>query len=87
MNNSNYDKLDRLATQMLNNVAEVGKIPPQSLELETDVLGAIMIESGALDNVIDILKPEMFYDVKHQKIYQSYIDLYQSSSRWTPLTW
>lgn len=38
-----------------------GKIPPQATDLEEAVLGALMLEKDALANVIDILKPEVFY--------------------------
>ena len=40
---------------------EYGKLPPQALELEEDVLGAIMLEKDAYSLVSDILKPEYFY--------------------------
>jgi replicative DNA helicase len=35
----------------------LGKIPPQAVDLEEAVLGALMLEKDALTNVIDILKP------------------------------
>ena len=37
---------------------ELGKVPPQALELEEAVLGAIMLEKNAIVEVMDILKPE-----------------------------
>jgi replicative DNA helicase len=52
-----------------------GKIPPQALELEEAVLGAIMLEKEAILQVIDILRPESFYKDPHQKIFQAIIDL------------
>jgi replicative DNA helicase len=54
---------------------EAGKIPPQAIELEEAVLGAIMLEKEAILAVIDILKPESFYKDEHQKIYQAITDL------------
>lgn len=54
---------------------DFGKIPPQALELEEAVLGAIMLEKDAILQIIDILKPESFYKEEHQKIYQAIIDL------------
>jgi replicative DNA helicase len=47
----------------------IGKIPPQALEIEEAVLGALMLEKDALSTVIDILKPESFYKDSHQEIY------------------
>ena len=42
-----------LISQQLN---EIGKMPPQAVELEEAVLGALMLEKDALTNVIDILQ-------------------------------
>ena len=38
----------------------LAKIPPQAIDLEEAVLGALMLEKDALSAVIDILKPETF---------------------------
>lgn len=54
---------------------EYGKLPPQALELEEDVLGAIMLEKDAYSLVSDILKPEYFYKTAHQKIFDAFVDL------------
>ncbi len=55
---------------------EQGKLPPQALELEEAVLGAIMIEKDAIIEVIDILKPESFYKDEHQKIFAAIMNLF-----------
>lgn len=49
---------------------DYGKIPPQALELEEAVLGAIMLEKDAIFSVIDILEPASFYKEAHQQIYE-----------------
>ena len=54
---------------------DYGKIPPQALDLEGAVLGAIMLEKDAILSVLDILKPECFYQEAHQKIYTAAVDL------------
>jgi replicative DNA helicase len=54
---------------------EYGKIPPQALELEETVLGAVMLEKDALITIIDLLKPESFYKESHQKIFSSILKL------------
>lgn len=41
--------------------AGLGKVPPQSIEMEEAVLGALMLERDALSAVIDMLHPESFY--------------------------
>ena len=48
----------------------LGKLPPQALDLEEAVLGALMLEKDALSTVIDILKPDTFYKDAHQEIYR-----------------
>lgn len=57
----------------------MGKIPPQALDLEEAVLGALMLEKDALSTVIDILKPEVFYAEAHKKIFEAIALLFQKS--------
>jgi replicative DNA helicase len=59
-----------------------GKIPPQAIDLEEAVVGALMLEKDAILIVIDILKPESFYKDTHQKIYKAILDL---ASRQEPI--
>src|SRR5690606_29279770 len=47
-------------TRLSNLVSGLGKLPPQAVDLEEAVLGALMLEKNALSEVIDILKPETF---------------------------
>jgi replicative DNA helicase len=58
----------------------LGKLPPQALDLEEAVLGALMLEKDALSAVIDILKPDVFYKDSHQKIFEAIQALFQRSS-------
>ena len=58
----------------------LGKLPPQAVDLEEAVLGALMLEKDALSAVIDILKPEIFYKDSHQKIFEAIHILFQKSS-------
>lgn len=58
---------------------EKGKIPPQALDLEIAVLGAMMIDKKGIDDVIDILHSDAFYDRKHQEIYAAIYTLFQNS--------
>ena len=54
---------------------EYGKLPPQAVDLEEAVLGAIMLEKDAVLSVLDILKPASFYKDAHLKIYKAILDL------------
>ncbi|WP_373943185.1 replicative DNA helicase [Polaribacter sejongensis] len=58
---------------------EKGKIPPQALELEEAVLGAMMIDKKGIDDVIDVLSSDAFYDQKHQEVYAAIYELFQNS--------
>ena len=63
----------------ISNTLTYGKVPPQARELEEAVLGAIMLEKGAFDTVIEILHPECFYVDAHQRIFRSFQTLAQKS--------
>jgi replicative DNA helicase len=58
---------------------EGGKVPPNAADLEEAVLGALMLESDALNDVVEILKPESFYKIEHQKIFEAITDLFSKS--------
>lgn len=53
------------------NTLDLGKLPPQVRELEEAVLGAIMIEQNAINDVVDILKDDSFYVDAHQRIWRA----------------
>ena len=55
------------------------KVPPQATDLEQSILGALMLEKDPLTDVIDILKPESFYEEAHQEIYRGIIQLFNNS--------
>ena len=59
---------------------EYGKVPPQAIELEEAVLGALMIDNNALTKVIDVLRPDAFYHDAHRMIYKAICDLFEYSS-------
>lgn len=51
---------------------DFGKLPPQALEVEEAVLGALMIESDAFSRISEILRtPDCFYKITHRKIFQA----------------
>lgn len=58
---------------------ERGKIPPQAIDLEEVVLGAMMIDKKGVDSVIDILHPEVFYKESHQFIFESIVKLFENT--------
>jgi len=58
-----------------NQMSEHGQVPPQAVELEEAVLGAIMLEKDAIIAVGDLLKSDSFYKPAHQKIYKAIMSL------------
>jgi replicative DNA helicase len=56
-------------------ISEMGKVQPQALELEKIVLGALMLEKDAYSEISEILKPECFYDRRHELIFKAIVDL------------
>ena len=51
-------------------------VPPQNLEAEESVLGAMMLSPNAIDTVTDVVDPSDFYRESHAKIFRAARDLY-----------
>lgn len=58
---------------------EKGKLPPQAVEFEEAVLGALLIDNSAINQVIDILSPESFYKEEHQLVFKTVKELFGDS--------
>jgi replicative DNA helicase len=54
---------------------EMGKKPPQAIDIEEAVLGALMLEPDAVTDVVDTLIPECFYKESNRKIFAAIIAL------------
>ena len=50
---------------------EVGNKPPQALDVEEAVLGALLIEPNCIDEAMDELSPSCFYSEKHRMIFEA----------------
>ena len=83
MNNESIKKSGFVRSQSAASSVDVlnnqGRIPPQAVDLEEVVLGALMLEKEAVNAVIDILSPEVFYKVAHQIIFAAIKDLFTKS--------
>ncbi|MBN8688068.1 MAG: replicative DNA helicase [Chitinophagales bacterium] len=71
LTNTNKDRKNKRKTNIDLGTMVYGKVPPQAKDLEEAVLGAIMLEKGAFDTIIEILKPECFYVDAHQRIFSA----------------
>ncbi len=58
---------------------QLGKLPPQAIEVEEAILGALMLEKDALTNVIEILRPESFYKDSNRVIFEAIVQLFNNS--------
>jgi replicative DNA helicase len=77
--NAKFKDRTKNQSPILHTVPSGGKLPPQALEIERAVLGALMLEKDALSKVIDALKPEIFYKPAHQEIFKAILSLFQDS--------
>src|SRR5437763_817337 len=68
-----FDRMAQLAP-----VASVAAdhVPPQNLDAEEWLLGAVLVSAGAMASVVEIARPSDFYRLGHGKIYKAAIDLY-----------
>jgi replicative DNA helicase len=54
-------------------------IPPQNLEAERAVIGAILRDNACLSDVVRMLRVDNFYSDKHQKIYKTIVEMFDSA--------
>jgi len=59
---------------------DLGRVPPQALDLEEAVLGALMIDREAYSTVMDFLKPGHFYRESHQRIYDAIGEIFKRNN-------
>ncbi len=55
------------------------KLPPQNLDAEQSVLGAILIDNNALTRALEILDPDDFYKLSHRKIFFAMTELFDKN--------
>lgn len=53
----------------------LGKVPPQNLDAELSILGGILLDNNAINNVIELLSASDFYRESHTKIFNTMIDV------------
>jgi replicative DNA helicase len=65
----------------MNQLTQFGKLPPQAIDLEKAVLGAIMVDERAIEVTATILKSDDFYDYANAAIYQACCDMCNKGQR------
>ena len=58
----------------------INRMPPQSVEAEQSVLGALLLDKDAIIKIADILYADDFYDDRHRLIYLAVLHLYDERS-------
>ncbi|MCK7637151.1 replicative DNA helicase [Corynebacterium pygosceleis] len=62
-----------------------GRVPPHHLEAERSVLGAMLLSTGAVTDIVEELTPEDFYRPAHQIIYSVILDLFSEQKEVDPI--
>lgn len=57
----------------------LAKLPPSAPELEDAILGALLIETDKIHDVVGLIKPEHFYKESHKIIFEAILSLYQNA--------
>lgn len=57
----------------------IERVPPQNVEAEQSVLGAMLIEKEAIGKVAEFLKAEDFYREAHRLVFQVILDLFNQN--------
>jgi replicative DNA helicase len=57
----------------------IDKLPPQNIEAEQSVLGAIIFDNEALPKAIEILEPDDFYKESHRRLYNAMLELFDKN--------
>ena len=56
-----------------------GRLPPQDIDAERSVLGAMLLEDGAVSETMSLIKPDDFYRPAHARIFEAMLVLYERS--------
>ena len=53
------------------------KIPPHSLEAEQAVLASVLLNNDLMNDAVEILRPDDFYQGAHRTLFSAMVDLYE----------
>ena len=73
-------------TQSPNGGQDLGRMPPQAVEVEQAVLGAMMLEQRAIVRAIEILDESCFYHAPHSRIFTAMTELFEQGTAVDQLT-
>lgn len=61
---------------MANDITQIERVPPQSLEAEMSLLGSVLLDKDAMLKIADIVQPEDFYKNSNGQIFEAILELY-----------
>ncbi len=64
---------------MADKTVQAGKVPPQNVDAEMSLLGAVLIDEEVLSDVTEHVKPKDFYDKRHGIIFDAIMRLYEKN--------
>jgi len=64
---------------MADKTVPAGKVPPQNVDAEMSLLGAVLIDEEVLADITEHVKPKDFYDKRHAIIYDAMMRLYEKN--------
>lgn len=73
------DSMTRNTAAAHERVPVEGRIPPQAVDIEEHVLGAMLLEKEAVSKAVEVLDEEVFHAEKNRKIFQAIIALFERS--------
>lgn len=62
------------------------KVPPHNIDAEQAVLGALLLEWGAMSDVVTMLKADRFYSFQNQMIFEAMVSLFKQNVHGDTLT-
>jgi len=60
-------------------ISTEGRVPPQAVDIEMAVLGAMLLEKEAIGKALEVLNENVFYKPAHTSIFKAMIDLFERS--------
>ena len=68
-------------TQSIVTLPDFGKIPPSANDMESAVLGIILIHPDAFNDIVSVLKPDMFYKETHKFIFDACLNVFKKINK------
>lgn len=70
---------NKMSTELSLSDTSLERLPPQALEAEQAVLGALLVSGDGISRVVDLLEPDYFYRKAHQVIFAAMLDLFDKN--------